>query len=45
MVIIQRVQDNWLARWSGADAVISHPIDPFTLGAHVAELLGKGKGQ
>jgi DNA-binding response OmpR family regulator len=45
MVIIQRVQDNWLARWSGADAVVSHPIDPFTLGAHVAELLGKDKGQ
>ena len=39
MVIIQRVQDSWLAKWSGAEAVISHPIDPFTLGSKVAELL------
>lgn len=39
MVIIQRAQDSWLARWSGAEAVVSHPIDPFTLGAKVAELL------
>lgn len=39
MVVIQRPQDSWLARWSGAEAVISHPIDPFTLGMKVAELL------
>lgn len=39
MVIIQRPQDSWLAKWSGAEAVISHPIDPFTLAAKVAELL------
>lgn len=39
MVIIQRPQDSWLARWSGAEAVISHPIDPFTLGQKVAEIL------
>ncbi len=39
MVIIQRPQDSWLARWSGAEAVISHPIDPFTLGSKVAELI------
>ena len=39
MVIIQRAQDSRLAKWSGAEAVISHPIDPFTLGSKVAELL------
>lgn len=39
MVIIQRSQDSWLAKWSGAESVISHPIDPFTLGSKVAELL------
>lgn len=39
MVIIQRAQDSWLAKWSGAESVISHPIDPFTLGSKVAELL------
>ncbi len=39
MLIIQRPQDSWLAKWSGADAVISHPIDPFTLGSKVAEFI------
>lgn len=39
MVAIGRAQDSWLAKWSGAEAVISHPIDPFTLGSKVAELL------
>jgi DNA-binding response OmpR family regulator len=39
MVIIQRAQDSWLAKWSGAESVISHPIEPFTLGSKVAELL------
>ena len=39
MVIIGRPQDSWLATWSGAEAVISHPIDPFTLGSKVAGLL------
>jgi len=39
MVIIARPQDSWLATWSGAEAIISHPIDPFTLGAKVAGLL------
>lgn len=39
MVIIARPQDSWLATWSGAEAVISHPIDPFTLGSKVAGLL------
>ncbi len=41
MVIIQRSPDKWLAKWSGADAVVVHPIDPFTLGKGVLALLKK----
>lgn len=39
MVITGRVQDAWLAGWSGADAVVTHPIDPFTLAKSVAQVL------
>ena len=28
LLIIGRADDGWLATWSRADAVISHPIDP-----------------
>ena len=39
MVIMGRAQDAWLAGWSGADAVLTHPIDPFTLAKSVAQVL------
>jgi len=39
LVITGRVQDAWLAGWSGADAVVTHPIDPFTLAKSVAQVL------
>jgi CheY-like chemotaxis protein len=39
MVITGRAQDAWLAGWSGADAVVTHPIDPFTLAKSVAQVL------
>jgi DNA-binding response OmpR family regulator len=39
MVIMGRAQDAWLAGWSGADAVVTHPIDPFTLAKSVAQVL------
>jgi DNA-binding response OmpR family regulator len=39
MVIMGRVEDAWLAGWSGADAVVTHPIDPFTLAKSVAQVL------
>jgi DNA-binding response OmpR family regulator len=39
LAITGRVQDNWLASWSRADAVVVHPVDPFTLAAKVADLL------
>jgi DNA-binding response OmpR family regulator len=39
LVVIGRAQDDWLASWSRADGVSSHPIDPITLAASAAELL------
>jgi DNA-binding response OmpR family regulator len=39
LVVIARPQDQWLASWSRADGVVSHPIDPITMAAAAAELL------
>jgi DNA-binding response OmpR family regulator len=38
-VLIARRDDRWLATWSQADAVVSHPIDAPELTSAVAELL------
>lgn len=39
LLLIGRADDVWLARWSRADAVVPHPIDPLRLAAAVTELL------
>jgi DNA-binding response OmpR family regulator len=39
LVLIARRDDAWLATWSLADGVASHPIDPPGLTATVADLL------
>lgn len=39
LVLIARRDDQWLATWSQADAVVAHPIDPPQLTAAVVELL------
>jgi DNA-binding response OmpR family regulator len=39
VVIVGRPQDAWLATWSRADAVVSHPIDPVAMAHAVARLL------
>lgn len=31
IVILDRAQDNWLAKWSGADRWFVRPVDPFEL--------------
>lgn len=31
IVLLERAQDNWLAKWSGADHWLLRPIDPFEL--------------
>jgi DNA-binding response OmpR family regulator len=31
VVILERAQDSWLAKWSGADTWFVRPVDPFLL--------------
>jgi DNA-binding response OmpR family regulator len=42
VVILARRHDEWLAKWSGADAWFVKPIDPFALADTVISLLGRG---
>ncbi len=39
LVLIGRPQDAWLATWSRADAVVSHPLDAMQLAEAVGSLL------
>lgn len=39
LVLMGRPQDGWLATWSRADAVVSHPLDPIAVARAVADLL------
>ena len=39
LLIIARADDRWLATWSRADAVVSHPIDPVALARELAGLM------
>src|SRR5438105_14453370 len=39
LLIIARADDLWLATWSRADAVVSHPIDPVALAEALAGLM------
>lgn len=39
VVITARADDAWLADWSGADAVVSMPVDPIVLTETVIPLL------
>jgi DNA-binding response OmpR family regulator len=39
LLIIARADDGWLATWSRADAVVSHPIDPAALANALAGLM------
>ena len=39
LLIIARADDRWLATWSRAEAVVSHPIDPVALGRELAALM------
>jgi len=44
LLIIGRADDGWLATWSRADAVISHPIDPIALARELAALMRQRAG-
>lgn len=39
LVLIGRPDDGWLATWSRAEAVVSHPLDPIVLAQTVTRLL------
>ena len=42
ILVLARAQDEWLARWSGADAWFVKPVDPFALADRVLELTAQG---
>jgi DNA-binding response OmpR family regulator len=39
LVLTGRVDDNWLAAWSRAEAAVAHPLDPMVLASAVAGLM------
>ena len=39
LVVVGRPQDAWLATWSRADPVVSHPIEPMSTAKAVTDLL------
>jgi DNA-binding response OmpR family regulator len=39
VVVLARREDEWLAKWSGADAWFVKPVDPFALVDTVISLL------
>jgi DNA-binding response OmpR family regulator len=39
LVLTGRRDDNWLAKWSRAEAAVPHPIDPMKLAEVVTDLL------
>ena len=41
IVLLERPQDTWLAKWSGADRWLTQPIDPFELARTARELLAE----
>ena len=41
IILLERPQDVWLAKWSGADRWVTQPIDPFELGANAREVLAE----
>ena len=45
LLVIGRRDDGWLATWSGADAVVSHPIDQRALADALAGLMRQRGGQ
>jgi len=39
IVLLERTQDTWLAKWSGVDAWLNQPIDPFAVARTANELM------
>ena len=45
ILILDRFQDEWLGRWSGADALVNRPVDPFALAQVASQLLEEEQGE
>jgi DNA-binding response OmpR family regulator len=41
ILVLARRQDEWLAKWAGADAWVTKPFDPFVLADTVTEQLNR----
>jgi len=41
VILLDRPQDAWLARWSGADAWFVKPVDPFELADRLLDLVAE----
>jgi DNA-binding response OmpR family regulator len=39
VILLERRHDEWLARWSGADAWFEKPVDPFEIADRLLELV------
>ena len=39
VILLERKHDEWLAKWSGADAWFVQPVDPFELADRILELV------
>jgi CheY-like chemotaxis protein len=45
ILVLERFQDEWLGRWSGADALVNRPVDPFALAQVAGRLLQEEQGE
>lgn len=45
LVLTGRVEDNWLAAWSRAEAAVPHPLDPIVLARAVADLMRRRRAE
>jgi DNA-binding response OmpR family regulator len=45
LVLVGRVQDNWLAAWSRAEAAVPYPLDPIVLSRAVADLMRRRRAE
>jgi DNA-binding response OmpR family regulator len=43
VILLDRKHDAWLAKWSGADAWLVKPVDPFELADRLLELVSEPK--
>ncbi|MGH2555509.1 MAG: hypothetical protein ACRDHO_07315 [Actinomycetota bacterium] len=39
VILLDRPQDAWLARWSGADAWFVKPVNPFEMADRIVEIM------